>query len=75
MTAVDDRPRTTGIVKVFENLDVPEGFKVELLQGDADYRRQRITKFGDLTPMEPLDLDLDTSEFATYENVRPHRYP
>ena len=196
MTAVDDRPMTTGIVKVFENLDVPEGFKVELLRGvivmmagpdvahndiveaiqdqiprqrwrrlqtqdiaileetsqpqpdlvvlergagpghgrlmpsevitllvevvsktsvdrdytvkrsiyaaakipayfivdpvmaqcvlltepvghgeDADYRRQRITKFGDLTPLEPLGLELDTSEFATYEKVRPHRYP
>ncbi|SMF02584.1 Uma2 family endonuclease [Streptomyces sp. Amel2xC10] len=33
MTAVDDRPRTAGIVKVFENLDVPEGFKAELLRG------------------------------------------
>ncbi|WP_416986309.1 Uma2 family endonuclease [Streptomyces sp. T028] len=42
---------------------------------DADYHRQRITKFGDLTPMEPLGLELDTSEFAAYENVRPHRYP
>ncbi|MFF4543085.1 Uma2 family endonuclease [Streptomyces sp. NPDC001435] len=196
MTAVDDRPMTTGIVKIFENLEVPEGFKVELLRGvivmmagpdvahndiveavqdqvprrdwrrlqtqdiaileetsqpqpdlvviergvgpehgrlmpsevitllvevvsktsvdrdygvkrsiyaaakipayfiidpvmaqcvlltepvgrgeDADYRRQRITKFGDRTPLEPLGLELDTSEFATYENVRPHRYP
>lgn len=33
MTAVDDRPMTTGIVKVFENLEVPDGFKVELLRG------------------------------------------
>ncbi|MEU3275750.1 hypothetical protein [Streptomyces antibioticus] len=40
---------------------------------DADHRRQRITKFGDLAPMEPLDLG--TGEFAAYENVRPHRYP
>lgn len=42
---------------------------------DADYRRQRITKFGDPTPLEPLGIELDTSEFATYEKVRPHRYP
>ncbi|MFI1765977.1 Uma2 family endonuclease [Streptomyces sp. NPDC020800] len=196
MTAVDDRPMTTGIVKIFENLEVPDGFKVELLRGvivmtagpdvahndiveavqdqiprrqwrrlqtqdiaileetsepqpdlvvvergagpgqgrlmssevitllvevvsktsvdrdygvkrsiyaaaqipayfvidpvmgqcvllteptghgeDADYRCQRITKFGDLTPLEPLGIELDTSEFATYEKVRPHRYP
>lgn len=33
MTAVDDRPMTTGIVKIFENLEVPDGFKVELLRG------------------------------------------
>ncbi|MFF0094162.1 Uma2 family endonuclease [Streptomyces canus] len=196
MTAVDDRPMTTGIVKIFENLDVPEGFKVELLRGVivmmagpdvahndiveavqdqiprqrwrrlqtqdiaileetsepqpdlvviergagpghgrlmpaeviallvevvsktsvdwdygvkrsiyaaakipacfiidpimgqcvllteptgegeyADYRCQRITKFGDLTPLEPLGVEVDTSEFALYEKVRPHRYP
>ncbi|MGW0764313.1 Uma2 family endonuclease [Streptomyces sp. NPDC002676] len=42
---------------------------------DADYRRQRITKFGDLTRLEPIGIELDTSEFATYEKVRPHRYP
>ncbi|WP_215455389.1 Uma2 family endonuclease [Streptomyces sp. ATCC 21386] len=42
---------------------------------DADYRCQRITKFGDLTPLEPIGIELDTSEFAVYENVRPHRYP
>ncbi|MEI5520629.1 Uma2 family endonuclease [Streptomyces brasiliscabiei] len=196
MTAVDDRPMTTGIVKIFENLEVPDGFKVELLRGvivmmagpdvahndiveavqdqiprrswrrlqtqdiaileetsepqpdlvviergagpghgrlmpsevitllvevvsktsvdrdytvkrsiyaaakipayfiidpimsqcvllteptgdgeEADYRCQRITKFGDLTPLEPIDIELDTSEFAAYEKVRPHRYP
>ncbi|MGW5334718.1 Uma2 family endonuclease [Streptomyces bauhiniae] len=45
-------------------------------RGDsADYRRQRLTKFGDLTPLEPVGIELDTSEFARYENVRPHRYP
>jgi hypothetical protein len=42
---------------------------------DADYRCRRITKFGDLTPLEPIGIELDTSEFATYEKVRPHRYP
>ncbi|MCI3269735.1 Uma2 family endonuclease [Streptomyces cylindrosporus] len=196
MTAVDDRPTTTNIVKIFENLEVPEGFKVELLRGvivmmagpdvahndiveaiqdqiprqrwrrlqtqdiamleetsepqpdlvvvergagpghgrlmpsqvitmlvevvsktsvdrdyvvkrsiyaaakvpayliidpvmaqcvllteptgegeDADYRCQRITKFGDITPLEPVGIELDTSEFESYEKVRPHRYP
>jgi Uma2 family endonuclease len=33
MTAVDDRPMTTGIVKIFEDLEVPEGVKAELLRG------------------------------------------
>ncbi|WP_155053717.1 Uma2 family endonuclease [Streptomyces blattellae] len=196
MTAVDDRPMTTNIVKIFENLEVPEGIKVELLRGvivmmagpdvahndivealqdqiprrrwrrlqtqdiaileetsepqpdlvvvergagpghgrlmpsqvitmlvevvsktsvdrdyvvkrsiyaaakvpayfiidpvmaqcvllteptgegeDADYRCQRITKFGDITPLEPIGIELDTSEFETYDKVRPHRYP
>lgn len=196
MTAVDDRPMTTNIVKIFENLEVPEGIKVELLRGvivmmagpdvahndiveaiqdqiprrrwrrlqtqdiaileetsepqpdlvvvergagpghgrlmpsqvitmlvevvsktsvdrdyvvkrsiyaaakvpayliidpvmaqcvllteptgegeDADYRCQRTTKFGDVTPLEPIGIELDTSEFETYEKVRPHRYP
>ncbi|MEU1510633.1 Uma2 family endonuclease [Streptomyces sp. NPDC005811] len=42
---------------------------------DADYRRQRHAFFGELMPLEPLGLELDTSEFAAYENVRPHRYP
>ncbi|MFJ9242572.1 Uma2 family endonuclease [Streptomyces sp. NPDC101776] len=32
---------------------------------DADYR----------TPLEPICMELDTSEFAAYENVTPHRYP
>lgn len=42
---------------------------------DADYRCRRITKFGDLTQLEPIGTELDTSEFATYENVTPHRRP
>nr|WP_216590857.1 Uma2 family endonuclease [Streptomyces brasiliscabiei] len=42
---------------------------------DADYRCRRITEFGGLTPLELIGIELDTSEFAAYENVRPHRYP
>lgn len=26
-------------------------------------------------PLEELGLELDTSEFGTYPDVRPHRYP
>ncbi|MFE4643808.1 Uma2 family endonuclease [Streptomyces sp. NPDC056730] len=33
MTAVDERP-ITGTAKIFENLEVPERFKAELLRGD-----------------------------------------
>jgi len=33
MTAVDDRPMTTGMVKIFEELEPPEGVKMELLRG------------------------------------------
>lgn len=36
MTAVDDRPMTTGIVKFFEEFVFPEGFKVELSGGNRD---------------------------------------
>jgi Uma2 family endonuclease len=42
---------------------------------NADYQRQQITKFGAPLPLEDLGLELDTSEFGTYRNVRPHRYP
>jgi Uma2 family endonuclease len=42
---------------------------------DADYRWQRKALFGEPMPLEPLGIELDTSEFGTYENVRPHRYP
>ena len=34
MTAVEDRPMTTDIVKFFENSEFPEEFKVELLRGE-----------------------------------------
>ncbi|MCN9239515.1 Uma2 family endonuclease [Streptomyces sp. RY43-2] len=34
MTAVMDRPMTTDVVEFFENLEVPEGYKAELLRGE-----------------------------------------
>ncbi|MFI0257974.1 Uma2 family endonuclease [Streptomyces sp. NPDC017056] len=34
MTAVDDRPATHPLVAFFEDLEVPEGFKAELLRGE-----------------------------------------
>ncbi|MFI2199986.1 Uma2 family endonuclease [Streptomyces sp. NPDC020192] len=42
---------------------------------DADYQSQEIVKFGDPIPLEILGLELDTTEFGTFPNVRPHRYP
>ncbi|AZS71788.1 hypothetical protein DDE74_13245 [Streptomyces lydicus] len=42
---------------------------------EADYTVQRITKFGDPVPLEPLGVELDTSGFGTLPNVRPHRRP
>ncbi|MGW3203513.1 Uma2 family endonuclease [Streptomyces sp. NPDC001135] len=42
---------------------------------DADYLSQEIIKFGDPVPVEVLGLELDTTEFGTFPNVRPHRYP
>lgn len=42
---------------------------------DADYQRQEITKFGAPLSLEDLGLELDTTEFGTYKQVRPHRYP
>ena len=42
---------------------------------DADYLSQEIIKFGDPVPLEALVLELDTTEFGTFPNVRPHRYP
>ncbi|MFJ9378707.1 hypothetical protein [Streptomyces sp. NPDC101455] len=42
---------------------------------NADYRCRRITTFGDLTPLEPIGVELETGEFAAYENVKPHRRP
>ncbi|KMS67774.1 MULTISPECIES: Uma2 family endonuclease [Streptomyces] len=42
---------------------------------DADYLSQEIVKFGDPVPLEVLGAELDTSEFGTSPDVRPHRYP
>ncbi|MCZ0989290.1 Uma2 family endonuclease [Streptomyces diastatochromogenes] len=42
---------------------------------DANYLTQQITKFGDPVLLDVLGLELDTSEFGTFPNVRPHRYP
>ncbi|WP_330317882.1 Uma2 family endonuclease [Streptomyces platensis] len=42
---------------------------------EADYTVQRITKFGDPVPLEPLGTELDTGEFGTLPGVRPHRRP
>jgi Uma2 family endonuclease len=42
---------------------------------DANYLTQQITKFGDPVSLEVLGLELDTSEFGTFSDVRPHRYP
>ncbi|WP_217211249.1 Uma2 family endonuclease [Streptomyces sp. AC550_RSS872] len=42
---------------------------------DADYLSQEIIKFGDPVPVEHLGLELDTTEFGTFPNVKPHRYP
>ncbi|AGF63478.1 hypothetical protein SHJGH_3813 [Streptomyces hygroscopicus subsp. jinggangensis TL01] len=42
---------------------------------DADYLSQEIIKFGDPVPLDALGLELDTSEFGTLPDVRPHRYP
>ncbi|MGW7523702.1 Uma2 family endonuclease [Streptomyces sp. NPDC054783] len=42
---------------------------------DADYLSQEIIKFGDPVPVEVLGLEVDTTEFGTFPDVRPHRYP
>lgn len=42
---------------------------------EADYLGQQIIKFGDPVPLEDLGLELDTGEFGTLPDVRPHRYP
>jgi len=42
---------------------------------EADYTVQRITKFGEPVPLDLLGLELETGEFGTLPNVRPHRRP
>lgn len=42
---------------------------------DADYLSQEIIKFGNPVQLEHLELELDTTEFGTFPDVRPHRYP
>lgn len=42
---------------------------------EADYLSQEIIKFGDPVPLEGLGVELDTTEFGTFPNVKPHRYP
>ncbi|MBP2050640.1 hypothetical protein J2Z21_003579 [Streptomyces griseochromogenes] len=45
-------------------------------QGEnADYLSQEIIKYDDSVPLEVLGLELGTTEFGTFPNVRPHRYP
>lgn len=70
------------MIKFFEELEPPEGIRAELLR-----RTIVMTPSPDPVhalchdgadepmPLEPLGIELDTSEFATYEKVRPHRYP
>ncbi len=42
---------------------------------DADYTVQRTTRFGDPIPLDLLGVKLDTTEFQTFTNVRPHSHP
>ncbi|TXJ85366.1 Uma2 family endonuclease [Streptomyces lavendulae] len=42
---------------------------------DANYLSQHVTKFGDPVRLKALGVELDTSEFGTLPDVRPHRYP
>ncbi|MEU6313860.1 Uma2 family endonuclease [Streptomyces sp. NPDC047014] len=42
---------------------------------EADYRAQRVSKFGEPLPLELLGVELDTSEFGTFEGVRARRHP
>lgn len=45
-------------------------------EGDAaDYKAQMKLDFGDRVPLGVLGVGLDTSEFGTLPEVRPHRFP
>ncbi|WP_030021998.1 Uma2 family endonuclease [Streptomyces monomycini] len=41
----------------------------------ADYAVQRIAKFGDPVPLDLLGVELDTSEFQTLPDAKPHSRP
>ncbi|WP_100247014.1 Uma2 family endonuclease [Streptomyces viridochromogenes] len=41
----------------------------------ADYKGQKVWKFGDPAPLDALELELDTSGFGTLPDVKPHRWP
>ncbi|MFI9253407.1 hypothetical protein [Streptomyces sp. NPDC053069] len=73
MTAVDER----GVAEFFEGFEPPDGLKAELLRGEgrANYRAQYIEKFGRPLMLDVLGVELKTSEFGTFPDVRPHRYP
>ncbi|MFH9420838.1 hypothetical protein [Streptomyces sp. NPDC017529] len=42
---------------------------------NADYRVERISKFGEAVPLKLLDVTLDTSEFPTLPGIRRYRRP
>ncbi|MFC8512279.1 Uma2 family endonuclease [Streptomyces sp. NPDC057257] len=42
---------------------------------EADYRTQHIAKFGEPLSLDVLGVELDTSGFGTFANVKPHRFP
>lgn len=42
---------------------------------DADHQAERTTRFGDPVPLPPFGIDLETDEFGTPSDVRPHRWP
>ncbi|GHG92586.1 Uma2 family endonuclease [Streptomyces lanatus] len=42
---------------------------------EADYQVQRLSRFGCPVPIECLGIELDTTRFVTFTDVRPHRYP
>ncbi|MFK0151896.1 Uma2 family endonuclease [Streptomyces sp. NPDC090499] len=42
---------------------------------EADYRMQYVEKFGRPMMLDVLGVELNTSEFGTFPDVKPHRYP
>lgn len=41
----------------------------------ADYKEQTLRKFGEPLRIEALGIDLDSSGFGTFPDVKPHRFP